>query len=222
MQPALTPTAETYTAFDHAYDHFNAALFGGSLPPCLITMQRHRKAYGYFHGGVWTDAKGQSVTDEIALNPDTFRARSTQETLSTLVHEMCHLWQHHNGKPSRSGYHNREWAAMMDEVGLVPSDTGAQGGKRTGQNVSHYIEDGGAFETACNALLAEGFTVPWHALTETDARGRRKKAPGKTKYACPDCDLNMWGKPGIKVICGECEVLLVAETSGDEDGEAEE
>jgi hypothetical protein len=32
----------TYASLDAAYDHFNLMLFGSSLPPCLITMQRHK------------------------------------------------------------------------------------------------------------------------------------------------------------------------------------
>ena len=209
----ITPTAETYTEFDRVYAYFNTKLFAGMLPACVITMQRHKKAYGYFWGNTWTDAKGEAVTDEIAMNPDAFRGHSTAETLSTLVHEMCHLQQHHFGKPSRNGYHNKEWAQMMDAVGLIPSDTAATGGKRTGQKVSHYIEPGGPFDQACQALLKEGFAVPWVALTTSgDEEARKKKAASKTKYACPSCDLQVWGKPGIKVICGECEAVLEAET----------
>ena len=44
------PTHRTYTSLDAAYDHFNRELFGGRLPTCLITMQRHKGAYGYFSG----------------------------------------------------------------------------------------------------------------------------------------------------------------------------
>jgi predicted SprT family Zn-dependent metalloprotease len=212
----LTPTRATYTEFDRAYDYFNKRLFGGSLPPCIITMQRHRKAYGYFHGGVWTDAKGEIVTDEIAMNPDHFRHCSTADTLSTLVHEMCHLWQHHFGKPSNGGYHNREWAGMMDAVGLVPSNTGAEGGKRIGRNVSHYIEQGGAYDKACAALLDRGFTIPWVALTRQDEAVRKKKAASKTKYTCTGCNLNVWGKPDIKVVCGECMEVMEADSPEDE------
>ena len=35
-----------------------------------------------------------------------------------LVHEMVHLWHHHEGKPSRSGYHNTDWADKMATVGV--------------------------------------------------------------------------------------------------------
>jgi hypothetical protein len=36
-----------------------------------------------------------------------------EDSLSTLFHEKAHLWQHHFGNPSRTGYHNKEWAACM-------------------------------------------------------------------------------------------------------------
>ena len=215
-----TPTHETYTEFDRAYDYFNARLFGSQLPSCVITMQRRRTAYGYFAGNAWTDACGQLITDEIAMNPDKFAARSTAETLSTLVHEMCHLQQHHFGKPSRGRYHNREWARMMEAVGLVPSDTGEEGGKKIGDRVSHYTQPGGRFEQACTALIAEGFTVPWVARTEAgeDPERKRKRIASKTKYACPSCELTVWGKPEIKVVCGECLAPLAAEIAAEEEG----
>ena len=40
----------TYASLDAAYKHFNinTMLFGGLLSPCLITMPRHKGAYGYF------------------------------------------------------------------------------------------------------------------------------------------------------------------------------
>ena len=46
-------------------------------------------------------------------------------------------------QPGRTGYHNREWASKMLEVGLVPSDTGQPGGKQTGQHMTHYIDPKG-------------------------------------------------------------------------------
>ena len=65
--------------------------------------------------------------------------RDDIEWHSTLVHEMCHLWQEDFGKPSRGGYHNRQWADKMIQVGLMPTDTGEPGGQLTGQRVTHYI-----------------------------------------------------------------------------------
>ena len=113
-----TPTKKTYDGLNHAYAFFNDRLFGGRLPPCLITMQRSKKAYGYFAGGRFGTRDGREITDEIALNPSHFSSRTTEQSLSTLVHEMTHLEQHHFGTPSRNGYHNREWAGLMRAVSL--------------------------------------------------------------------------------------------------------
>ena len=44
----MNPTHQTYSELQHAYDHFNQALFGGQLPSCLITLQREKRSYGYF------------------------------------------------------------------------------------------------------------------------------------------------------------------------------
>ncbi len=121
---ADNPTLKTYDGLNRAYAFFNDRLFAGELPACLVTLQRAKKASGYFAGGRFGSKDGKTVTDEIALNPSHFRDPTTEQSLSTLVHEMVHLWQHHFGKPSRAAYHNKEWAAKMHTVGLVPSDTG--------------------------------------------------------------------------------------------------
>src|SRR5262249_6191740 len=150
-------------------------------------------------------ADPEEVTDEIALNPATFASRTPPEILSTLVHEMVHLWQHHCGKPSRRTYHNKEWAAKMREVGLIPSNTGKPRGKETGQNMTHYIEEGGRFERACAAYLATEATILYHDRAGNDeaTKTRRKKAVSKTKYTCADCGLNAWAKPEAPLVRGD-------------------
>ena len=204
-----TPTQSTYDRLTEAYAHFNAELFAAALPPCLITMQRKNGAYGYFAGDRFGTKDGQEKTDEIALNPSHFRARTTEEILSTLVHEMAHLWQHHQGKPSRTSYHNREWAERMRKLGLMPSDTGEPGGKETGQKMSHYVAERGPFAGACGRLLAGGFALPYVELwSDGDESKRKKKAASKTKYTCPGCGVNAWAKPETRLICGDCEAPL--------------
>ena len=149
---SIEPTKETYDQFQEAYAYFNRALFEGQLPNCLITLQRNKRSYGYFCGDRFGRADGL-VTDEIALNPRYFHVRPVAEVLSTLVHEMAHLWQHHCGKPGRGSYHNREWAQRMKAIGLHPSSTGKEGGQETGDSVGHYIVPGGPFEVAAHELL---------------------------------------------------------------------
>jgi hypothetical protein len=42
------PTTQTYTALNEAFSFFNARLFQGRLPHCLLTVRNHGKALGYF------------------------------------------------------------------------------------------------------------------------------------------------------------------------------
>jgi hypothetical protein len=135
---------------------------------------------------------------------------------------MAHLWQHHHGKPSRGGYHNQEWAARMRAVGLIPTDTGAPGGKETGQKMSHVIAPGGRFEQACTAFLTGHPAILYsdragEAEPGTARRDRKKKAASKTKFTCPECQANAWAKPAAKLICGECEEPMLAEEPDGED-----
>ena len=207
-----SPTQHTYDSLNKAYSFFNGKLFGGILPHCLITMQRKNKAYGYFAGDRFGKRDGTGKTDEIALNPTHFKAQTIEDILSTLVHEMAHLWQHHFGKPGRKGYHNREWAVCMRGIGLIPSDTGQPGGKETGQNMGHYIAQNGKFSQECAELMGSGYELSYIELWEEDGDAKRKKkAASKTKYTCPDCEANAWAKPAARLICGDCQVAMEAE-----------
>ncbi|MFL5697904.1 MAG: SprT-like domain-containing protein [Ktedonobacteraceae bacterium] len=212
------PTTQTYTSLATAYDFFNRELFSSELSACLITMQRHKGAYGYFSGERFASmADPKEVTDEIALNPAHFATQQPTKVLSTLAHEMAHLWQHHYGKPPRKGYHDRQWAAKMLEIGLIPSASGEPGGKETGQKMTHLIEENGNFAQAVSKLLVEHPAILYSDRSENDA-ARKKKAASKTKYTCPGCGLNAWAKPEAPLVCGNCEELMQAENvDGEED-----
>src|SRR5512144_2680684 len=129
------PTTRTYTILTAAYEFLNRELFSAALPPGLITMQRHKGALGFFSGERFANtADPGEITDAIALNPVHFATRKPAEVLSTLVHELVHLWQHHLGTRPRKGYHDRQLAGKMLAVGLIPTVTGEMGGKQTGQH----------------------------------------------------------------------------------------
>jgi predicted SprT family Zn-dependent metalloprotease len=111
----------------------------------LVTLQRHAKTRGYFSPERFHGRTGKTAVHELALNPDGFTGRTDEMVLSTLAHEMAHVWQQTHGKRPRRGYHNRQWASKMKEIGLQPSSTGEPGEKETGQTVSHYSIPGGRF-----------------------------------------------------------------------------
>jgi predicted SprT family Zn-dependent metalloprotease len=155
-----TPSQQIYSSVERAYSHFNKSLFGGELPHCLIVLQRQPKMMGYVSHSRWINAS-KETTDELAINPEYFLGYPLIEIMQTLVHEQCHIWQNRFGTPGRRGYHNREWADKMQEVGLMPSHTGAPGGFKTGEKMNDYVVMGGKFQKGFELLLASGFQLPW-------------------------------------------------------------
>lgn len=243
----MRPTQETYDEWQLAYHEFNEYLFGGQLPDCLITLQREKSTMGYYSRGRFVNRHGEK-TDEIALNPAYFASYGMREALQTLAHEMTHLWQHHFGTPGRGRYHNKEWADKMESIGLKPSDTGEEGGKRTGDQMADFIIAGGVFEQAIERLVGKGFELKWMdrfvAMTrcgqvsgresddqtppptaalamnlgmevaETEAleinfsRVTQAKQGNRSKYSCPGCGTNLWGKPGLNIACVDCDMTF--------------
>lgn len=264
----IPPTLQFYSELQQAFNHFNRLLFDNKLPECIITLQRESKTYGYYSVQRFVKQDGTRI-DEIAMNPEYFAIRTIPETLSTLVHEMVHLQQQHFGAPGRGRYHNHEWANWMEYIGLIPSNTGKEGGKRTGDRVSHYILKKGKFDYACQQLMTDEYTLTWMdrfppprslvaaahqvntiikpTLESADNEGQTEQIntsgtielsenrmllgeallgsaiavpdeqtliPSKVnrsnreKYSCPNCDIQVWGKPDLNIICGDCKLPL--------------
>jgi predicted SprT family Zn-dependent metalloprotease len=226
-KPLPTPTEQQFKSLNGAYKYFNRKLFNNELPGCILNFSRLKGTHGFLAPERWKRIDEKDFgTHEISLTPSTLY-RTPIEIFSTLVHEMCHLWQWDFGNPSRNGYHNKEWAAKMIEVGLIPSNTGKPDGKMTGQKMTHYIEKNGKYQKAFEKM-PERYILPFTSLDgevmkslvegsntegsekDDDERKRRLRklrpvSRNKTKYSCPGCKVNVWGKPGLRLICGDCD-----------------
>lgn len=193
-------TLTQFEAIQKIYDYFNEHLFDGILNNCILNFSRKSKAYGFFAPERWNKiGNAELKLHEISLNPEHLK-REPKAVIGTLVHEMVHLWQQDFGKPS-PGYHNKEWAAKMKTVGLYPSNTGAEGGKETGKNCSHYIIEGGEYDHFYNEMPTE-FLYPFVCAAEFNIK---KASKNKVKYTCPSCNTNIWGKDGLRVECENCD-----------------
>lgn len=204
----MSITRNEYNTFTQAYEYFNDKLFGGKLPDVIITLQHGKRYYGYFWQHKFDNRQDSKLKiGEMALNPDLFKGRSDAAILSTLVHEQCHIWQAAYGKPGKKGYHNKEWADKMKAIGLQPSDTGATGGKETGEKMSHFIIKLSLFDTTCDALIKNGFALNWQSYVDP---GKPKKAKQtRAKFICPECDQAAWAKPTANLTCGDCDIQMV-------------
>lgn len=219
-------TTTEYEVFQKAYDFFNQRLFDGVLPGVLITLQRKSKSVGMYRRGSFKDRNNASEeVDEIAINPDAYVSLPDVEIWQTLVHEMCHQWQFHFGKPSRKSYHNKQWAQKMESVGLIPSSTGKPGGAKVGQTMYDYIDEAGEFRECARELKKLGIVVQLESKENVGHAGRsaeqqeintqlrqsgvQKNRSNRNKYSCPSCSMNVWGKPDLHIVCGSCQRRLV-------------
>lgn len=220
------PTQKFYGLFQFIFDHYNEALFDGQIKDCIISVTRKKNVFGHFAPKRFFHADDLE-TDELALNPTMFVKFPLIEICQTIVHEMCHAWQEYYGNPSRSGYHNQEFAEKMIEVGLMPSSTGEPGGKTIGQKMADYPIEGGRFlevsEELMNNRIFEGLyyeinqtmlegvdpnrplydqikDLSLNNLYDPSKPGPTKKT--KIKYSC-QCS-NVWGKPELQIHCNGC------------------
>ena len=91
----------------------------------------------------------------------------------------------------------------MERVGLMPSSTGAPGGKRTGQSMTHYVIEDGPF---ARAVAARQFVVPYYdRVGESDVTRKKRKLA----YTCPACEDKVWGKPEVRPHCGKCGLVAM-------------
>ncbi|MBS2132079.1 SprT-like domain-containing protein (plasmid) [Burkholderia thailandensis] len=246
-----TPTTEVYDALQYAFHFLNNRFFEAKLPPVLITLQQDRDTTSYFNPQRFGNTAGRQV-DQIALNPRYFAVLPVEDVLAALTHNMCHEWQEHFGHAGRRSYHNREFAALMERIGLMTSSTGLPGGKRTGELISQYIIPQSPFVYACQELLTTQFAIAWfdrypvgnvrRATPAEDLASGVAMLPVQTseppaatpavetmlvkpstpsgtasstkhRYSCPVCPkTNAWGKPGLKLICGECNASFTDTT----------
>ncbi len=209
-------TKQLFNSYDGAYGYFNKELFKGELKKCILNFSRKSpKTLGFFSPNRWESLyDSNEKAHEISINPDNMRILDhdknnvLKKIFSTLVHEMCHLWQNDFSVFPNNGYHNKEWAEKMEEVGLMASNTGLPGGKKVGTSMSHYIIKDGPFEMAYNNMPEE-FRLPFLGITFSyvDKDNKKITIPSST-YVCECCDFKLKGKIGLNIICGICQNKL--------------
>lgn len=217
-----TPSAKFYGLFQYIFDHYNDEIFDGTIKDCIIVVIRQKRVMGHYIHKKWFN-ENDLATDELALNPSMFTKFPLIEICQTIVHEMYHGWQCHYGKPSPKGYHNKEWASKMEAIGLMPTSTGQEGGKKTGFSICDYPITNGTFIKASEILInsdvfAELYyevnpsiinqiqaEIPLYEQIKNITIGEKQGDKPKTtrvKYSCGCC--NVWGGKNLEFLCKLC------------------
>jgi len=230
----MNPTVDQSIAISDVFDYLNKELFGENLNlPMIVFNRSNRIIGGYYSPKKWFTSEGVAV-DEIAINANVMVESDEVGIFGILIHEMVHLWQYHNGTPGRGGYHNQEWVDKCLEIGLKPINI-SDPAIMTGDTIdTKLIDDGMASRVI--ACMPEELSIPFYAeiinLPESkggsgegsgegsegsgDGSGERSEGNGsvprsgkRTKYTCPVCGTNLWGKGGLKLLCIGCEMKFI-------------
>jgi hypothetical protein len=77
----------------------------------------------------------------------------------------------------------------------------------TGRKVTHMIDPDGPFAVALANLMP--FDIPYFTMPVQAAAKAKDKS--KVKTSCPCCDTKAWCKQGTRIICSDCNELMVQE-----------
>ncbi len=215
MNITIKPTIEQSTAFQNSFDYLNSTLFGGILQTPMLSLTRNANILGgYFVAEKWI--KNRAKVSEIALNANLMQSKDIVHLMGVLVHEMIHLWQHYHGKKTRNGYHNQEFASKAHDLGLKNINV-KEPTKCTGQNCTQAIIREGATWNAVVKLpedcffpyLTENLGSPDPQEPGAPPTPQPTKQGQRTKYTCPICGANVWGKAGLVLSCVLCNQNLI-------------
>lgn len=194
-----------------AYDSLNEKFFNGKLPGCLILVQERKEKglHGFYRSEVIKS--GKDFIDEITIS---FLGMSFDQkmVLQTLLHEMCHQWQHRFGQDKpKKGHHNAEWGKKMRKCGLIPSHTGAPGGRTTGKNMADYPDEGGIFDKFYEEEFDKGIdlTLTTRVIEPGESKPNKPKVKQVT-LICPECKATARTKEGNELECLKCNQEMIA------------
>ena len=194
---------------EELFQIFNQKFFGSALSKPVITIagKGNMKASGWCtRDKVWQDGKENGYY-EINICSE-YLDSPIEEICNTLLHEMCHLYNALNGIKDcsrTSQYHNKKFKECAEKHGL---------------NVEQDENRGFAITTLKPKTLEFIRTLDIEKFEfrriktkgEREANNRNEEQPKKSstrKYICPKCRDSVRATKIKKIICGDCNVLMV-------------
>lgn len=230
-------STELYAKIQLVIDELDKRFFSGAkkekIPQLVFAINNKCRScvVAYVQADALYDKKTDTKLQYMGINPD-YLDRSIGEIVSTVCHELCHVYEHAYIHIPRGGYHDKQWAELMRDCGLEPKYLNSS---KTA--VTHTIIKDGAFEKFIAEFTekhgADFFNIVSYS-TEVMKRTRKelgieddedddtprpdnadkpikKYNRNKIKYVCAGCGLKVWGKSGLSIRCNECDYDLEEE-----------
>jgi hypothetical protein len=194
---------------DKIFNLLNQNYFSGELPKAVITVQSTPKAYGHFTCyDAWHCAdKGFK---EINIGAGTLD-RPIENVTATLLHEMIHeyCFIHQIKDTSRGGsYHNKRFKAEAEQRGLqidYDSRIGWSITSPTEDLLNFCIENG-----LTDILIARNDLIGFNpAITRGKGTASTTRRSSYRKHICPGCLSTARTTKDMKLICGECNEVMI-------------
>ena len=219
----MNGTVTIQSAIDELQRNFkllNGVFFNNELERPVITILADSTsgAYGWISvNKVWS-TKDQQFYREINLCAE-YLNRPPELVITTLLHEMCHLYNIQNGvqDTSRGGtYHNGKFKETAERCGLIVSKSEKYGFCIT--TPSPELTELVKSKTRAGCFKLERMKTYRDGTPKTTTTGKdgREKTTTRTKqstrkYSCPVCGLIVRASKDIsgKVLCVDCDEFLI-------------
>ena len=199
-------------SLEKLFNMINADWFNGELETPIITIQSTPKAYGHVtvNPEAWS-VKGEGRR-ELNIGAGTLY-RDIDATVSTMMHESCHIYNLQNGisDVSRGGtYHNKRFRETAEAHGLIVTYSERYGHAHTSASdeLLEWILDNNIPEImitrneySLNAIGGAGARTPT-GLNTTGTKSNSRR------YVCPCCGTKVRATRTVNLICGDCNVAM--------------
>ena len=244
MEEVKTST-ELYNKIQAVIDELDSTFFSGNGKECIpelvfaINNQCRACVTAFVSPDALYDKRNNRKLQYLGINPK-YLDRDVSAILSTICHELCHIYENAYIHIPRGGYHDRQWTELMESCGLTPVFL-----NKSKTTVSTKIAEGGAFEEFVKTFKEKHgedyFNIVEYSIEiehktkvalgiedSDDTEDGSPKADNadkpvkkynrnKVKYTCPDCGVKVWGKPGLHIECSDCACSFEEEEHEDTD-----
>lgn len=230
-------SVELYAKVQTVIDELDKEFFSGKgkqkIPQVVFAINNRCKScvVAYVQADALYDKSTDKKLQYLAINPD-YLNRDIGEIVSTICHELCHVYENAFIHIPRGGYHDKQWADLMRDCGLEPVYL-----NKSKTAVNHKVIKDGAFEAYVKKFEEKHgkdfFNIVSYSSEvqkkvrkelgikddEDDGEPKADNADkpvkkynrNEIKYVCASCGLKVWGKSGLSIRCNECDYDLEEE-----------
>ena len=219
----MNGTVTIQSAIDELQRNFkllNDTYFNGKLERPVITILTDvtSGAYGWITPSKVWSSKDQKFYREINLCAE-YLNRDTELVITTLLHEMCHLYNIQNEiqDTSRAGtYHNTKFKDVAERSGLLVEKSEKYGYciTKPSQELKELVKSkvrSGCFKLERMKTYRDG--TPKKTTTGEDGKEKTTSRTKQSmrKYACPVCGLIVRASKDVrgKLMCVDCNEIFI-------------